>query len=257
MPDPVTSGRARRGAGARLALAGGACVAALADAPWRGAEAWIAQAPFEVRPPPASPALATTARFSVELDALERATLAPLASVRAPAVTPRGRREIPLEALDRAHREAPAPGLVLADAAPQLDPASQRDLSALASTRASVRLGDSGSSIEVRGPSVLTEAPVVVGGAVSDAARVIAGLRAGFRSCYASSLNSDPSLGGVLRITFEVGPEGSVAGVRTASTGNLPPSLVACIAAQARRARFAPPAGSGAVLTAPVTFVPH
>lgn len=258
MPDPVPRGRARGSAAARLALAlGASCFTAPADAPRTGADAWLTDASREVRRAPDAAAVSTEHRLSVELDSLERSTLAPLASSRPPAVTPHARRDIPLTRLDLAHREARAAGVAVPEADARLDLATPPGLARLASTRASVRLGDTGSSAEVRGPTVATAAPVVVSGAVSDVARVVAGLRAGFRSCYASSLNSDPSLSGVLRVTFEVGPDGSVVRVRTTHTGALPPSLIACIAARAQQARFSPPLGGGAVLGVPVTFVPH
>lgn len=247
-----------------LAIGAGSLVLHLADTPDPGSDAQITDAHGELRRGRAtplatdSPAVSSTARLALELASLERETLTPLTRVRAPAVTRPPASGIPISRLDRARQRATETDAIeLGELEARPEPKPADDLSSLASTRASVRLGDSGFGAVVPGPSVKAATPTVISGAVSDAARVVAGLRSGFRSCYATSLKSDPSLAGALSVTIELDGDGRIAGVRTQSTGNLPPSLVACIASRVRAARFTVDGASRAVLTLPVTFVPR
>jgi TonB family protein len=90
---------------------------------------------------------------------------------------------------------------------------------------------------------------------ISGADRVIAGLRARFRQCYQTGLNSDPSMSGKVVITAKVGPNGEVADASVSSNSGLSPSVAACIANVVKRASFDPPGGGGSTLNIPVTFV--
>jgi hypothetical protein len=95
----------------------------------------------------------------------------------------------------------------------------------------------------------------VSGGTVSNASRVVAGMRAGFRACYQRGLAENPDAQGNIRLTIRVGPGGEVLGVSAAASGNLPGSVVSCVQARASAAAFAPPEGGSAVVQVPVTFV--
>jgi hypothetical protein len=90
---------------------------------------------------------------------------------------------------------------------------------------------------------------------VSDADRVIAGLRPRFRACYQQGLNSDPSMQGKVVITAKVGPNGEVQSAVPSSNTGLSAQVAQCIAGHVSRATFSPPGGSGSTLNIPVTFV--
>jgi Ca-activated chloride channel family protein len=96
----------------------------------------------------------------------------------------------------------------------------------------------------------------VSGGNVSNAARVVAGMRAGFRSCYQRGLNENPSAAGAIRLGVRVGAQGQVVDAVPVATGTLPASVVACVVARARAAQFDPPEGGKATIQFPVTFTP-
>ena len=90
---------------------------------------------------------------------------------------------------------------------------------------------------------------------VSDADRVIAGLRPRFRACYQTGLNSDPSMSGKVTITAKVGPNGEVSSADVSSNSGLSAGVAQCIARAVRNAQFSAPGGSGSTLSIPVTFV--
>jgi hypothetical protein len=92
-------------------------------------------------------------------------------------------------------------------------------------------------------------------GAVSDADRVIAGLRGRFRQCYQTGLNSDPSMAGKVVITARVGPNGEVQSSSVSSNSGLSPAVASCIAGVVGRAQFSPPTSGSATINIPVTFV--
>jgi hypothetical protein len=94
-----------------------------------------------------------------------------------------------------------------------------------------------------------------VTGTVSDASRVVAGMRAGFRACYNRGLQQNPDAQGSIRLTIRVGPGGEVQGVSAAPSGNLPGSVVSCVRSRASAAQFSPPQGGSAVVVVPVSFV--
>ena len=96
----------------------------------------------------------------------------------------------------------------------------------------------------------------VSGAVVSNAARVVAGMRAGFRGCYHRSLQRDPKSQGQIRLTIEVRPDGAVQSVTSAPTGTLSEGSVACVTARARVGQFSATDGGSASVTATVTFIP-
>ncbi len=112
----------------------------------------------------------------------------------------------------------------------------------------------SGTTVEVRGPTGDAQmGPIAGGGAVSDADRVIAGLRPGFKSCYNKGLSSDPSMAGKIILAIKVQPNGDVESVSKAGGTGLSSEVEACIMNKAKHASFN--GGSGATIQVPVTFV--
>jgi Ca-activated chloride channel family protein len=97
--------------------------------------------------------------------------------------------------------------------------------------------------------------PSVTGGSVDNAARVVAGMRAGFRNCYNRALPQNPEACGKIILTIGVGSDGGVQRVSTASTGSLPDTAVACVKARAQAAQFDPPQGGKATITVPITMI--
>jgi hypothetical protein len=113
-----------------------------------------------------------------------------------------------------------------------------------------------GAAAKVAGPkgNANVGGAAVSGGAVANASRVVAGMRAGFRNCFNRELASNPDAQGTIRLTIRVGPGGEVQNVTAAPSGNLG-SAVECVKARARSASFDPPEGGSAVVVVPVTFV--
>ena len=116
--------------------------------------------------------------------------------------------------------------------------------------------GAAGKETAVAGPTGVAQ----VGGStatvpISDADRVVAGLRGRFRSCYQTGLNSDPSMSGKVIISAKVGPNGEVSSADVAQNTGLSPGVASCIAGVVRRATFSAPGGGGSTLSIPVTFV--
>lgn len=113
-----------------------------------------------------------------------------------------------------------------------------------------------GAETRVVGPTGVAQ----VGGSsatvpVSDADRVIAGLRPRFRACYQAGLNTDPSMAGKVQIMAKIGPNGEVSSASVASNTGLSASVASCIARHVKNAQFSAPGGSGSTLSIPVTFV--
>ena len=123
-------------------------------------------------------------------------------------------------------------------------------------TKGSGEGGSAGTERKVEGP----KGDAQLGGStatvpISDADRVIAGLRPRFRQCYQTGLNSDPSMSGKVVITAKVGPNGEVSDANVSQNTGLSQSVASCIANVVKRAQFNPPGGGGSTLNIPVTFV--
>lgn len=123
-------------------------------------------------------------------------------------------------------------------------------------TKSSGEGGNAGQERKVEGP----KGDAQLGGStatvpISDADRVIAGLRPRFRQCYQTGLNSDPSMSGKVVITAKVGPNGEVSDANVSSNTGLSQGVASCIANVVKRAQFNPPGGGGSTLNIPVTFV--
>ena len=124
-------------------------------------------------------------------------------------------------------------------------------------------LGSIGSTSAGSGPSQVVSAPtgnvsvgpaLVSGGTVSNAARVVAGMRAGFRACYNRGLATNPELAGMLRCSANIGPNGEVQSAQCSPSGSLSGEVASCAARRIQSASFAPPEGRAATVVIPVTF---
>ena len=116
--------------------------------------------------------------------------------------------------------------------------------------------GGAGTETKVAGPTGVAQ----VGGStatvpISDADRVVAGLRARFRNCYQTGLNTDPNMAGKVLISARVGPNGEVSSADVAQNTGLSAGVAQCIAGVVKRATFSAPGGGGSTLQIPVTFV--
>ncbi|MCC6902642.1 MAG: hypothetical protein IT377_26960 [Polyangiaceae bacterium] len=93
--------------------------------------------------------------------------------------------------------------------------------------------------------------------APTNSARVVAGLRAGFRACYVAALALDAQAAGELKIEIEFAPSGDVADASAKPlSGTLPAAMVECVVRRVRVAKFDPPLSDDATLRFPVTFSP-
>jgi hypothetical protein len=116
--------------------------------------------------------------------------------------------------------------------------------------------GGAGQERKVEGP----KGDAAIGGTsatvpISDADRVVAGLRPRFRACYNQGLQTDPSQQGKVLISTKVGPNGEVQSADVVQNTGLSQSVASCIARVVRGAQFSPPGGGGSTLQIPVTFV--
>jgi hypothetical protein len=79
---------------------------------------------------------------------------------------------------------------------------------------------------------------------LSNAARVVAGMRAGFRACYKLALEAAPSLAGALTMTLRLDATGGVVSARVAPNPAFPATFVTCIEKRAHGTRFDPLSGT-------------
>jgi hypothetical protein len=130
-------------------------------------------------------------------------------------------------------------------------------LGGLATTGRTGGTEGSGATTKVSGPKAAMPgvSSSVAGGAISNAARVIAAMRPAFRACFQKGLDQNPDAQGSIRLAIKVGPGGEVSGVSATPSGNLPPGVVDCVTTRAKRAQFDPPEGGASVVNVPVTFV--
>jgi hypothetical protein len=201
------------------------------------------------------------AGLSKELDQLEMATLGALAGEGPATANVLRGGEVPTSALDAAASSGAGVGsagdLRLGGGGGTIRPGSAGGgLTTLGATGKGVGEG-TGAVQKVKGPtgSAAVGGAAVSGGTVSNAARVVAGMRAGFRACYNRGLQENPDAQGSIRLTIRVGAGGEVQGVSASPSGNLPASVVGCVQSRASAAQFAPPEGGSAVVVVPVTFV--
>lgn len=201
------------------------------------------------------------AALSAALDQLDMATLAFKGSGPATAgVLKDG--EVPTGALDAAAASNAGVGagsdLKLGGGGGAIRPgATGGSLAGIGSTGRGSGTEGTGTAAKVEGPkgNVNSGPAAVSGGTVSNATRVVAGMRAGFRNCYNRGLAENPDAQGSIRLTIRVGPGGEVQGVTAVPSGNLSPTVVSCVQARAQAAQFDAPEGGAAVISVPVTFV--
>lgn len=207
---------------------------------------------------------AQAAALANELESLEMATLAALSGVGPATANVLRGGEVPTSTLDAAAASeagvsgAGAGGLKLGGGGGgTIRPGAVGG--GLASIGASGKTSASGSGTvaAVKGPrgNASVGDATVAGGTVSDASRVVAQMRAGFRACYNRGLADNPDIEGKIALTIKVGPTGQVASVVANKTGNIPPDVLECVKARAVSATFTPPQGGAAVIQVPVSFV--
>lgn len=102
--------------------------------------------------------------------------------------------------------------------------------------------------------AIVTREDAASGGSIANASAVIAGMRAGFRRCYAQGLKDDPTMSGSLTVDASIGPTGEVVSATTKRVKGLSASVASCIKAVVSSRTFAPPEGGSATLSIPVTF---
>jgi len=129
-------------------------------------------------------------------------------------------------------------------------------LAGIGNTRGGGTGNGAGSETAVKGPTGdaqigATSASVPV----SNAERVVAGLRAKFRSCYNKGLAQDPGMSGSVTIAAKVAPNGEVTSADNAGGGGLSPDVISCIQRVVKNAQFDAPGGSGSTINIPVKFV--
>jgi hypothetical protein len=198
-----------------------------------------------------------------ELDQLEMQTLGALSTTGAATAGVLKGSEVATSALDAAAASNAGVGagtgdLKLGSGGGAIRPGQGGTLAGIGSSGRTGGTEGTGTGEKVAGPkgNASVGGAAVSGGTVSNASRVVAGMRAGFRACYQRGLAENPDAAGSIKLTIRVGPGGEVAGVSASQSGSLPASVVSCVQARAQAAQFDPPeGGSGAVIAVPVTFV--
>jgi hypothetical protein len=203
------------------------------------------------------------ARLSAQLDQLEMATLGALNSQGPATAGVLKGGDVPTGALDAAAQSGAgvsvggATGLNLGGGGGGVvrPGMSGGGLGAIGQTTAGTP-GGAGTGAVVSGPkgNATPGSAEVRGGAISNADRVVAGMRAGFRACYNRGLASNPDLQGSVRITAKIGPNGEVLSATPNATGSLGDEVVSCVVRRVQSATFSPPEGGGATIVIPVTF---
>jgi hypothetical protein len=197
-----------------------------------------------------------------ELDQLEMQTLGALSSTGPATAGVLKGSEVATSALDAAAASNAGVGagtgdLKLGSGGGAIRPGQGGTLAGIGSSGRTGGTEGTGSGEKVAGPkgNASVGGAAVSGGTVSNASRVVAGMRAGFRACYQRGLAENPDAAGSIRLTIRVGAGGEVAGVSASQSGSLPASVVSCVQARAQAAQFDAPEGGSAVIAVPVTFV--
>ncbi len=116
--------------------------------------------------------------------------------------------------------------------------------------------GSAGTETKVAGPTGKVDVGATTATvAVANAGAVVAGLRAGFRSCYNQGLNVDPTMSGRVMMAVKISPNGEVSGVDPSGNTGLSEGVVACLVRKIKTANFDSPGPSGSTLQIPITFV--
>jgi len=116
--------------------------------------------------------------------------------------------------------------------------------------------GGAGKETAVAGPTGKVDVGATTATvAVANAGAVVAGLRAGFRSCYNSGLNVDPTMSGRVNLSVKISPNGEVSSADPSGNTGLSDQVVQCLIRKVRNAQFDAPGPSGSTLMIPITFV--
>lgn len=221
--------------------------------PSRASERGTAKAPGPTR-------ASREAALGQELERIELATLGALspAGVATDGVLRNG--ELPTAALDAAARSeagvsSGVPGRLSIRGGSRVTPGQDGSLTDLGVRGSSVALHETGEAERKLGPrGNAIPSPPTVTGTVLDAPNVVAGMRPGFRHCYMRGLEDYPDAQGRVNLAIRVGPGGEVQSVGASPSGNVPQSIVSCIAGRARQGVFQPPVGGSALVQVPVVL---
>jgi hypothetical protein len=91
-------------------------------------------------------------------------------------------------------------------------------------------------------------------GNIQNAAKVVAGMRLGFRECFQAALTRHGRLSASVRLSMQIGADGAIVRVTGKGT-NTPAELIECLFDEVARHHFEPPAGGAAVVNVPVNLV--
>jgi hypothetical protein len=196
-----------------------------------------------------------------QLDQLELRTIGALQSSNGPATAKVLTGEVALPSLDEAARSSAGIGastddLRLGLGGGVIRPGIGNDLRSIGSGSLTTGTENKAKAATVSGPkgNANVGGANVSGGTVGNAARVVAGMRAGFRACYQQGLADNPDAAGNITLAIHVGAGGEVTGV-SGSSATLPASVVGCVKSRAQAATFDAPEGGSAVISVPVTFI--
>jgi hypothetical protein len=210
---------------------------------------------------PSTPKPTTAAdevRLSEALASIEMSTLIALGSQESAVARVLHQSEIPPVDLGQpaasalGTRESTGNGLHFGEGTGAMRPGATRsDLTTLAVLHADPNSGKAGPERDRGGPAaVVTVSPPLTPTGSGDeigAPRVVAGLRAGFRSCYNAGLNLDPTMSGRVMLSAKVGPNGEVAETGASDNVGLSTGVVQCLLKKLGTAQFDPGHGSTTV----------
>ncbi len=122
--------------------------------------------------------------------------------------------------------------------------------------RSGVSGGVVGNDVKVAGPvgrvDLGTSTSTV---AVNNLSSVVAGLKAGFRSCYNSGLNVDPTMSGKVMMEVKISPNGEVGSVTPSGNTGLSDQVVNCLVRKLKNANFDAPGATGSTAQIPISFM--
>ena len=135
-------------------------------------------------------------------------------------------------------------------------PGTNNGLANIANTHGDANQGPGIQGNTPAGPSLSVDVrpPTMTGPPLSDADRVVAGLRPRFRKCYQDGLNDDPNMSGKTVLAAKVQPNGEVANVEVAENQGLSPKVTACMSRALKNAQFNGN-GSFSTVRVPVTMI--
>lgn len=168
------------------------------------------------------------------------------------------RTEIPPVDLDSAAKSAAAAkhgdnGLKVASGGDPVQATNKDGLTKIGKTSRDGNDGPGKQGKDPLPPLVVENQTPIATAAISDADRVIAGLRSRFRKCYETGMQGDPTMQGKVVIGARIQPNGEVQSASVESNEGLSPAVAQCIAGTVKNATFT---GNGSMTTlkVPVTF---